>query len=322
MSIPTRGQRASHLAYDGGDKLYYVRETTQSISPAYLRALLTWTDHKQPVLPFRTDAYYASIMSGQPWVPRRKGDFKLEAADLNTVAKAKRQRKAKANVAAAKPLSPQEPGVQAEENGDGEAQVDVNAEPTESEPSPAASEKESEESDSASGPSSSNSRSSSTSSAASSSSSASAPAAAVPAASAAPEPAAPASDIGGQASGSGELRGGRLAEETFFWREFKFTKTWKQNLAAKGWEVACPYHSNCRRNRSAAKFGGMDRLTLVLKTWCVSAAACVDGPDGGQAHMDMSDEEPMLEDSLEDVVLPPLDVQRAVKRRRRTKASA
>jgi hypothetical protein len=38
--------------------------------------------------------------------------------------------------------------------------------------------------------------------------------------------------------------------------------------------------------------------------------------------MDMSDEEPMLEDSLEDVVLPPLDVQRAVKRRRRTKASA
>ena len=305
-----------------------MRPTADAMSRAYLLALVTWTDHKQPVLPFRTDAYYTCIMSGKPWVRVPKGEFKLEAGDLDTVPKAQGQRNAKANVAAAKPLSPQEPGVQEEEEEDcgGEASVDVNAEPSEpSEPLPVASECESEVCGSASGSSSSNSRSSSSKSSGSSSSS-EASAAALPALPAQPAaPASPASigsGVGARGPGGGGLRGGALAEDTFYWREFKFTRTFKRDGAPKGLEVACPYHDKCRRNRAAAKFGGMDRLTLVLKTWCVCVAACDQGREGGEDHMGMPDEEPMPEDSLEAMELPQLDVQPAVKRRRRAKAPA
>ena len=76
-----KGMRRAKLAYAGAEPLHiYVSLASEAVSHGYLLALLLHHTHKQPVEPFRTEAYYKHICTGTPWVKKSKSSstFKIQ----------------------------------------------------------------------------------------------------------------------------------------------------------------------------------------------------------------------------------------------------
>ncbi len=72
FSIPAKVSRKVALAFVGEKpRCVYLSRSAETVLHSYLLALLTYKKHKQPVEPFRTDAYYQHIMTGKIWLSRR-----------------------------------------------------------------------------------------------------------------------------------------------------------------------------------------------------------------------------------------------------------
>ena len=345
MALPKKGTKRQQLAYDGGDRVWYSKPTATTVSQAYLMALLSYPEHKQPVEPFRGDAYYEHIMSGKPWVQpqtkrREKTMFDVEAGEQGNL-----ERSHGSSFAL----------------GDGETAA-VDEPPAASRgkggSSPSGSESDSSKSSASSSgsPSCSGTPRTSASSCSSSSSGTSTAAAAIFRSSAAVPMAADAAGLApsiaapmppplpppalGQAAaaaegGASEARsepqpkgaagarsgGGSVVATTFFWRGFRFTRTWRKDQQPLGIEVACYRHdpsgTSCRRPRSFAAHGGEERTLRLLKTWCLGAATTKDY----ESHKALPDvDEPLDDAELEARPLPELDFDpaaRAAKRLRK-----
>ena len=121
-----------------------------------------------------------------------------------------------------------------------------------------------------------------------------------------------ASSVGERARGTDKAKrhghggGGALADTTFFWRGFRFTRTFKKNGEPKGLEVACYHHDprgvECRRPRTFNAHGGEERTLRLLKTWCVCLGACSDAAE----HKAMPNEIPWSNEELEAADIPPI----------------
>ena len=139
-----------------------------------------------------------------------------------------------------------------------------------------------------------------------------------------------ASSVGERATGTdkakrrGQGSGGALADTPFFWRGFRFTRTFKKNDEPKGLEVACYHHDPggllCRRPRTFNAHGGEERTLRLLKTWCVCVGACCDDAE----HKAMPNQIPWSNEELEAADIPPIPdalEQRGAKGRKRARRS-
>ena len=250
-------------------KVIWAREGCQKVSQLYLRALQSAAEHQQEVKPFKTEAYYQSLMSGEAGQerggqPGRRARFVFVSADqlaapignLQCGKRATKRKRAGIAHAVAGGSDVEEEGQEEADHSEegSEVPLDVLAE------------------------SSSSSSNSSSSSSDSSSEGSSEPGQVT----GATQP-----DVSGSgAAGSGALSSRsamRITQTTEMWKSYKFTQVRSSGVHV-GWEATCyrPQHCTDKMCRRTLRFGaGSDTAArnLVLQKlrwWCVAGEGCTD----------------------------------------------
>ena len=82
--------------------------------------------------------------------------------------------------------------------------------------------------------------------------------------------------------------------------------------------MQCYHHDGaggCRRNRAFAKYGGEERLILILKT-CVLGSAVAPGDDSAAQHKEIPDvDDPWADAELDAAYVVPLEGQLSKRRK-------